>query len=265
MKLSIITINYNNRDGLQKTIDSVISQTWRDFEWIIIDGGSTDGSKELIEKYHNNFTYWCSEPDKGIYNAMNKGIGKANGEYVLFLNSGDYLYDKKVIKNVWPYLKENDFITGRTIITHNDGSVDESNPASNLTVYMIVNYYLSHPSTFIHSELLKKRGYREDLKIVSDWEQQLYELVFHDATYMPIPFIISEFSEDGISSTNKECVKQERKQVYEEYFSNRLLMSIIGDNEMKQIINHVEVDTFLYKALLISIKCIRKMCNLLKL
>ena len=74
MKLSIITINYNNRDGLQKTIDSVVAQTWRDFEWIIIDGGSTDGSKELIEKYKDHFAFWCSEPDKGICNAMNKGI-----------------------------------------------------------------------------------------------------------------------------------------------------------------------------------------------
>ena len=77
MKLSIITINYNNKAGLQKTIDSVVAQTWRDFEWIIIDGGSTDGSKELIEQYQQHFAYWCSEPDKGVYNAMNKGIDKA--------------------------------------------------------------------------------------------------------------------------------------------------------------------------------------------
>ena len=80
MKLSIITINYNNKAGLQKTIDSVICQTWKDYEWIIIDGGSTDGSKELIEQYQQYFAYWCSEPDKGVYNAMNKGITKAKGE-----------------------------------------------------------------------------------------------------------------------------------------------------------------------------------------
>ena len=97
MKLSIITINYNNCDGLQKTIDSVIAQTWRDFEWIVIDGGSTDGSKELLEQYKEHFSYWCSEPDKGIYNAMNKGIAKANGDYLNFMNSGDAFYEKMMI------------------------------------------------------------------------------------------------------------------------------------------------------------------------
>ena len=85
MKLSIITVNLNNREGLQKTIDSVVNQTFRDFEWIVIDGGSTDGSKELIEQYADHFAYWVSEPDKGIYNAMNKGIKVAKGEYLQFL------------------------------------------------------------------------------------------------------------------------------------------------------------------------------------
>ena len=94
MKLSIITINLNNREGLQKTIESVISQTFRDFEWIVIDGGSTDGSAELIKQYAAHFAYWVSESDKGIYNAMNKGIRQAKGEWLQFLNSGDQLYEE---------------------------------------------------------------------------------------------------------------------------------------------------------------------------
>lgn len=79
-KLSIITINLNNYNGLKRTINSIISQTFTDYEWIVIDGGSTDGSRELIEQYSNLFAYWCSEPDKGIYNAMNKGIRHIKGE-----------------------------------------------------------------------------------------------------------------------------------------------------------------------------------------
>ena len=98
MKLSIITINYNNLAGLQKTIESVVSQTFRDFEWIVIDGGSVDGSRELIERYANSFSYWVSEPDKGIYNAMNKGIVVAKGDYLLFLNSGDWLCDEMALE-----------------------------------------------------------------------------------------------------------------------------------------------------------------------
>ena len=95
MKLSIITVNLNNRDGLQRTIDSVVSQTFTDYEWIVIDGGSTDGSRELIGQHQDRFAYWCSEPDKGIYNAMNKGIAHAKGEWLQFLNSGAWLYSKQ--------------------------------------------------------------------------------------------------------------------------------------------------------------------------
>ena len=109
MKLSIITINYNNKNGLQKTIDSVISQTFKDFEWIIIDGGSTDGSKELIEKYSQHITYWVSEPDKGIYNAMNKGIKVAKGEYLFFLNSGDYLVQPNTINQIFTQSPNTDY------------------------------------------------------------------------------------------------------------------------------------------------------------
>ena len=89
MKLSVITINFNNRDGLRKTIESVVNQTYNDFEYIIIDGGSTDGSVDVIKEYADRIDYWVSEPDKGIYNAMNKGIDVAKGEYCIFMNSGD--------------------------------------------------------------------------------------------------------------------------------------------------------------------------------
>ena len=96
--LSIITINYNNINGLQNTLQSVFCQSRHDFEWIVIDGGSTDGSKELLEKYTNRINYWVSEPDHGIYEAMNKGIKVAKGDYLQFLNSGDCLADKDIIK-----------------------------------------------------------------------------------------------------------------------------------------------------------------------
>ena len=99
-KLSIITINLNNAQGLEKTIKSVVSQTYSDYEYIIIDGASTDGSVDVIQEYRNKITYWVSEPDTGIYNAMNKGILKATGEYCQFLNSGDILVDNNVTERM---------------------------------------------------------------------------------------------------------------------------------------------------------------------
>ena len=101
MKLSIITINYNNRDGLKRTLQSVENQNTRDFEHVIIDGASTDGSAEDIRKYAENKpnVIWVSEPDSGIYNAMNKGAKLASGEYLLFLNSGDDLYSSHVVQD----------------------------------------------------------------------------------------------------------------------------------------------------------------------
>ena len=101
MKLSIITINLNNKEGLQKTIESIVNQTFRDYEFIIIDGGSNDGSIDVIELYKENITYWISEPDKGIYNAMNKGISIAKGEYYYFLNTGDRLISNDVLEKIF--------------------------------------------------------------------------------------------------------------------------------------------------------------------
>lgn len=100
MRLSIITINYNNIVGLESTVNSVLNQTSKDFEYIVIDGNSSDGSADYLNKEEGNFSYWVSEPDTGIYNAMNKGLKRANGEYLLFLNSGDTLVHEDVLKQV---------------------------------------------------------------------------------------------------------------------------------------------------------------------
>ena len=111
-KLSIITINLNNAAGLRKTIESVVNQTFTDYEYLIIDGGSTDGSVEVIKEFADKITYWVSEPDKGIYNAMNKGILKARGEYLQFLNSGDWLVDNEVLFRVFSLNHFEDILYG---------------------------------------------------------------------------------------------------------------------------------------------------------
>src|SRR5476651_1326552 len=112
MKLSIITINFNNAVGLKKTIESLIKQQYREFQFIIIDGGSVDSSVDIIKEYADVIDYWVSEPDTGIYQAMNKGIREANGKYLMFLNSGDYLFENTTLQKMAPILCGEDIVYG---------------------------------------------------------------------------------------------------------------------------------------------------------
>jgi glycosyltransferase involved in cell wall biosynthesis len=148
MKLSIITINYNNKAGLQKTIDSVICQTWKDYEWIIIDGGSTDGSKELIEQYQQHFAYWCSEPDKGVYNAMNKGVEHAHGMYVSFMNSGDVFHDGDVLANVFSKALHGDILIGQVRCMGTDLIVNQFTMNTCDIGWQRINEGFCHQGTF---------------------------------------------------------------------------------------------------------------------
>ncbi len=218
MKLSIITINYNNIEGLQKTIDSVVCQTWTDFEWIVIDGGSTDGSKELIEQYQQHFSYWCSEPDKGVYNAMNKGIDKAKGEYLLFLNSGDALYDKDVLQKVDDLKLDADIITGQV------ERMDNQQPLRVYDESILMQLYrdtLNHQGTFIKRKLFDNLRYDENYKIVSDWKFWLQTIICGNAIVEVINVFVAKQDVTGISSDFRylHLDEKERKEVIESFFS----------------------------------------------
>ena len=113
MKYSIITINYNHIEGLKRTIDSVISQTSSNYEYIIIDGGSTDGSVNIIKEYKEHLVYWISEKDNGVYHAMNKGVAQAQGDYCIFMNSGDCFYSPDVLSSLYEY--QEDIICGKVL------------------------------------------------------------------------------------------------------------------------------------------------------
>ena len=185
MKLSIMTVNLNNREGLQKTIDSVVSQTFKDFEWIVIDGGSTDGSKELIEQYAGHFAYWVSEPDKGIYNAMNKGIKVAQGEYCQFLNSGDWLWGADVLQSFYDASQNEDIIYGDCIEADGTRSVFPGKIDS----LFLYRWTINHQSAWIKSIWFKDEGYDESYRIASDWKFFLVSLMFKNASYRKVDII----------------------------------------------------------------------------
>ena len=220
MKLSIITINWNNREGLEKTLRSVADQTCQDFEYIVVDGGSTDGSAELLSNPEFRISKWVSEKDSGIYNAMNKGIRMASGEYLLFLNSGDLLHDTGVAAHVLPLLSGEDLITGKMLFSGQDRYAQAQAPLTLLSLYQ---GFLSHPATFIRRQLLLDTPYDESLRIVSDWKFFLQAIVLQGCSYRIIDLPISEFDTNGISCSNRELRQQERDRVLRELFPGRIL------------------------------------------
>lgn len=219
-KISIITINYNNHLGLQKTVESVTSQTWQEFEYIVIDGGSTDGSSEYLENQSDKITYWVSETDKGIYNAMNKGIAKATGEYLFFLNSGDHFIDAFSLQEVQQHLINDAVIYFNIAVIDDGSSYVLENPAV-MSFSYLHNNLPCHQCTFIHQSVFERVGYYdESLKIVADWKLLLQAILKHNVTYRKVDAVFSTFYKDGISSLpeNQSIMEAERIQVLESEF-----------------------------------------------
>ncbi|MCI6823396.1 MAG: glycosyltransferase [Bacteroidales bacterium] len=228
LKLSIVTINYNDCDGLARTIKSVVGQTCRSFEYIVIDGASTDGSLDVIRQFEDNLDYFVSEPDTGIYQAMNKGIDQAGGEYLLFMNSGDTFHTPDVVEQVLPLLQGLDFYGGAIEIQTVPREVRR--PPREVTFEYMREKSLYHQATFIKTSMLKVRPYNETFRIISDWEQMFYELIIHNATYQRIDLIIADFAPSGISA-NKENWLAMGKAMYEVVQAltpQRLLAAIDG-------------------------------------
>jgi len=217
--LSIITINYNDAIGLQKTMNSVLNQSFTDIEYIVIDGGSTDASVEVIQTYKHDKLQWISEPDSGIYNAMNKGVLKAKGEFLLFLNSGDFLVSNTILEKVTSLINnESSFISCNLLL---DGDVKRvrQHPGQ-LSFSYLVSSTVSHPSTFIKRKMFVKHGmYNEKNKIISDWEFFFKTLGLNGESYQMINETLTVFDMHGISSNddNIELITAEKEAVYKKY------------------------------------------------
>lgn len=223
--LSIITINLNNASGLRKTIESVVSQTSTDFEYIIIDGGSTDGSIDIIEEFENKISYWISESDSGIYHAMNKGIQAAKGDYCQFLNSGDWLNAPGVILKMLYTLPDCSIYYGNMLKQMPDGTVfcDKSGQG-NITMFSFYRGSLNHSPALIKRSLFSKYGlYDENLKIVSDWKWYLITVGLNNESVNYIDMVVTCFNMSGISNSSPEIEKSERRAVLEELIPQNIL------------------------------------------
>lgn len=202
---SIITVVYNAEDFIEETIKSIIGQTYnREMELIIIDGESKDKTIDILDKYKNKIDIFISEKDKGIYDAMNKGIELANGKWICFMNAGDYFYNEKTLEDIHKYLlKKPDFqgiLYGDSVVVYNDGYnwIRKAGEIKDLWKGMV----FSHQSMYIEKEVVKKLKYDINYKICSDYNQCL-QAVNRGYDFEQIDVPLSKISLGGVSDIDR--------------------------------------------------------------
>lgn len=237
-KVSIITITYNNLDGLKKTRESIISQTYGDYEWIVIDGGSTDGTKEFLQEHADEMSYWCSEKDKGVYNAQNKGTSQASGDYCIYMNAGDSFYDKDVLKNVFSEVHEEDILYGDWAQVFPNGKKKYIEPGNSVDYAFFFVDNICHQAMFIKTSLLKESPYDETYRLYADWAKWT-EFAYKGKTFKYIHQRICYFMMDGMSAENEENNEKERKRVIEECYPGSLKSMMLKWKEFTIIQNQL--------------------------
>jgi glycosyltransferase involved in cell wall biosynthesis len=220
-KISVITVNYNDKKGLSKTIESVLNQTLKNFEFIVIDGGSTDGSKALIEKNAAKISYWVSEKDSGVFNAMNKGIRVATGDFVIFMNGGDCFYNDTVLEEISAELSaEFDIYYGNNYKVSPNSKRLKDYPEK-LSFSFFYTSSINHQSTFIRKSLFEKYFYyNENYRIASDWEFFIYCICHQNVPNKYLKTTIAIYDFTGISSNPKfsNIYNEEKKVTFQKYF-----------------------------------------------
>jgi len=216
-KITIITVNFNNADGLEKTWNSVYNQKYSDIEYIVIDGGSSDGSKPFLEKKCDKAIkrfskyFWISEKDKGIYDGMNKGLSHATGDYCLFLNSGDFFVNNNTISLIFSKTTLNeDLIIGRQKFINKKGVLQKGWKIERSEIDERFLWYntLPHQSTFLKTSILKDiGGYDLNYPVCADWVSWHYLLNEKHCTYKLVNTFVSIMEQGGTSSNMVRCHK----------------------------------------------------------
>ena len=219
--ISVITINYNNAEGLEKTISSVVNQSFQDFEFLIIDGCSIDKSIDIV-KQTSRVNYWVSEKDNGIYDAQNKGIKQAKGDYLLFLNSGDTLFNNDVFQSLSKFFNENKYgiIYGNTNLINENKSNQVLCPPEKLDLNYLFRHNINHQSCFIKRKLFDKYGmYDKKYKICADFDFFFKVFVDSPMSYFYSNCTICNYEVGGLSSNkdNYELVVSEKQSILKNY------------------------------------------------
>lgn len=207
---SIVTICFNEEKKIEETCKSVKEQSCKDFEWIVLDGKSTDNTFQVLKKYRKNMSYFVSEKDSGRYNAMNNGIKKSKGEYLIFLHGGDFFKDKNVLQKTKEFI-EQDKKTSEIYygdLQYDNGEI-VSYKHSVLNKKFFITKTISHQATFIKRGLFKKIGnYDESYRIVADFDFWIRAIALKNIKVKYLPLIVSVFDQEGLSTTPKMAKKQ---------------------------------------------------------
>ena len=228
IQLSIITINYNDAIGLEKTIQSVTEQTFGNMEFIVIDGGSSDTSVEVIKKYESRISYWISEKDGGIFNAQNKGLAKAQGEYCLFLNSGDTLHSKTAIASIFKRNPHADLVACNMAFVYEIGIEVRKQPKCVKEETLFLSS-IWHPATLIKRNLFDTYGnFNEAFRIAADYDFFLKTALVNEVSYQHINVVLSNFDTTGVSSNPAHAQRhaEERRAIQKQYFDDNVIEHI---------------------------------------
>jgi glycosyltransferase involved in cell wall biosynthesis len=218
MLISIVTVNYNNVEGLKKTFASVQAQDSKFYEHIVIDGGSTDGSAAFLQSNESCFSYWVSEKDRGIYHAMNKGVEKCTGDYIYFLNSGDTFYSNSVIS---AFVNEHpiaDLVYGDVNVLLLNGLNTVKKMPAHLTIGSTLTNTITHQAIFHKKALFDAQGYDETYKIIADWIFYNEVILIKKGSYKHIDVVVANFESGGLSS-NVTAAELERERYLKTKFS----------------------------------------------
>ena len=269
MRLSIVTINRNNALGLEKTMRSVANQGHKELEYIIVDGASTDGSIEVIKDLESEFAHlkWVSEPDSGIYNAMNKGLRMATGEYVQILNSADCLAANDVTERMLAALEDAGYpniFYGNMIKCFPDGHriVDKCFAGQEITMLGMYTGTLNHNPVYIRRDLFEKYGYYDEgLKIVSDWKWYLQAIILGGEKPQYVDMDVTLFDMTGISenANNTALIREERKKVLEEKVPSVYLHDYQRYSDDINMMRRIHYHPWSYKLVWFLERCLFKM------
>ncbi len=243
MKISVITVTFNSLPALQRTARSVACQDFADYEYIVVDGASEDGTRDYLDRQESGITRWVSESDHGIYEAMNKGVRMATGDFCLFLNAGDTFITSHTLSDIVPCLDDADIILGNEVLVNENGKMCGFTPSRGcFTLRHLLTSSVCHQASFIRRRVLLEHPYDESLKLVSDWKFILERYLEGRVIMKTVDIDICFFYAGGRTDKNPDIGRSERARVlslYPEYV--KFSSATPRKNPIKRILDHIRL------------------------